>query len=67
MKIIGQLHRDSHEDYCHHCGTVFQCELSDAIEEKLSAVYTSYSVKCPTCGIELLLGDDKNKLFPWVR
>ena len=67
MKIIGQLHRDSYEDYCYHCGTVFQCELSDAKEEKLTENYTLYSVNCPNCGTEIILGHNKYELFPWVE
>ena len=67
MKIIGQLHRDSHQDYCYNCGAVFECEFSDAKEEKFSEEHTLYSVNCSNCGTEILLGYDKYKLFPWVE
>ena len=67
MKIIGQRHRESHEDYCHHCGTIFECELSDVKKEKLSEETTIYLINCPNCGTELILGFNEYKLFPWVE
>ena len=67
MKIIGRMYRGTHTDYCNHCGTVFKCEFSDAKETILSEESKLYSVNCPNCGTELIIGFNENELFPWVK
>ena len=70
MRVIAHSKRSTKEVLCKQCGTVFECSIEDNIQKHAvkigKGISIDYTINCPTCNDEIVLGYDLNEIFPWI-